>query len=117
MSSPLTSYLLVGFVVLVLAAGQILFKTVGLRLTTFSVLWSDPSTFGIFCAALTLYGISTLAWIAALRTLPLSQAYIFTALGFVVIPLASHFLFGEPLTLRFALGTALIVGGILVAVT
>ena len=111
MNTPLTSYLLVGFVVVALAAGQILFKTLGLRLTTFSVLWSDTATFGIFCAAMTLYAIATLAWIAALRTLPLSHAYIFMALGFVIIPLASHFLFGEPLTLRFALGTALIMGG------
>jgi multidrug transporter EmrE-like cation transporter len=115
--SPTVSYTLVAFVVLALAAGQVLFKTLGLRLTTFSALWTDASTFGIFCATIALYAVATIAWIAALRALPLAHTYVFTALGFVIVPLASHFLFGEAITLRFVIGTALIVAGILVVAT
>jgi drug/metabolite transporter (DMT)-like permease len=67
-----------------------------------------------FWLALTLYGVATLLWIMILQKMPLSQAYPFAALGFVIVPLASWLLMGETLSLLYCLGMALIVAGILV---
>ncbi len=58
--------------------------------------------------ALALYAISTLIWISVLQTVPLSIAYPFVALGFVVIPLASYVLFKEPLNWHYGVGILLI---------
>lgn len=52
-------------------------------------------------------------WILALsRNLPLSYAYPFTSLSFVLILIASVSLFAEPLTLQKTLGVLLIMVGI-----
>lgn len=58
--------------------------------------------------ALALYAISTVIWISVLQTVPLSIAYPFVALGFVVIPLASYVLFKEPLSWQYGVGILLI---------
>jgi len=68
-----------------------------------------PSMWG----ALALYAVTTLAWVWVLRTVPLSVAYSAVALVFVFVPLLAVWLFKEPLTLQFALGTALIGAGVL----
>jgi drug/metabolite transporter (DMT)-like permease len=71
----------------------------------------------LFIFALLLYFFSTIAWIAALRVLPLSQAYVFMSLAFVLVPLGAHFLLGEPLTLRIALGSLIVIAGVLLTVS
>jgi drug/metabolite transporter (DMT)-like permease len=113
--SPLASYGLVAFCVCALAAGQIIFKVVSGRIDTITDILSDRTTFVIFATAAALYGASTLAWIVALRSIPLSQAYLFMALGFVIVPIAAHFVFGEPLSAQFLFGAALICAGIWIA--
>ena len=113
------NYILILTVVVVISVGQILFKTVGLRIGDrgFGVLISDPAAATLFLTSLLLYGVATFGWIWALRQVPLSTAYLFMSLGFVLVPLMAHFLFGEAVTLRFAAGTILILGGIVLAST
>jgi drug/metabolite transporter (DMT)-like permease len=113
--SQLASYGLVAFCVCALAAGQIMFKLVSGRTHALMDILSNRETLFIFAAAAALYGASTLAWIVALRSIPLSQAYLFMALGFVIVPVAAHLVFGEPLNLRILFGAALICAGIWVA--
>ena len=55
---------------------------------------------------------STLCWLYVLRVTPLSRAYGLTSLTYVLIPLASVYVFGEPLRRMQGLGTVLIVAGI-----
>ena len=62
--------------------------------------------------ALFLYLQSTLAWVHALRTVPLSVAFMFNSLAFVIVPVAGFLLFGEQVPRFFLLGIALIVTGI-----
>jgi drug/metabolite transporter (DMT)-like permease len=57
-------------------------------------------------------GVAMLCWLVTLRRLPLAAAYPWTALIYVLTPAASAYLFGDPLTLRFGLGLALIVVGV-----
>ena len=100
---------------LLLSAGQILFKQVAIGIKaedTLNILKEiilSPWLYG----ALLLYGSATLLWIVILKDTPLSYAYPYVAVGFIIIPVAAWFLFAETLSLRYALGTLLIVAGIL----
>jgi multidrug transporter EmrE-like cation transporter len=103
--------LLVAFALL-LSTGQVLFKQAAVvgngkpfHLTLFN---------GWVAAALVLYAIATGLWVWVLRTTPLSVAYPFVALGFILVPLAAHYLFAEPLDARYAIGVTLIIAGLLV---
>jgi drug/metabolite transporter (DMT)-like permease len=117
MSGQLFSYLLVALCVVTLAVGQIIFKLVGTRITGIADLFTDLRIATLLATAIGLYAASTVAWIVALRTLPLTHAYIFMSLGFILVPLAAHFLLGEPLAVRLIVGSLIIIFGILVAVT
>lgn len=98
-----------------LAAGQILLKYVALSLNgdRWSALAQQVITSPVAWAALSLYLFATVAWVLVLRTVPLSIAYCFAALGFVIVPVAAYFLFHEPLSLRYAIGTSLIIAGVI----
>ncbi len=69
----------------------------------------------MFLGAGGLYAASTVIWVLALRKLPLSSAYMFMSLGFVIVPIAAHFFFGEAIEWKHAIATLLVVTGILVA--
>ncbi len=106
---------LLGFTIM-LAAGQLLFKKVGLQLqgsqpaTAVQNILAAPEIY----AALALYGAATILWIWILSRVPLSRAYPYVALGVVLVPLASILVFGERIRPAFWLGAALIVAGIIV---
>lgn len=111
------SYLLVALCIVALSIGQIVFKIVGTRLVGIADLFRDSGAAALLGTAVGLYAASTLAWIVALRTLPLTQAYMFMSVGFILVPLTAHFLLGEPLTVRLIVGGLIIILGILIAVT
>ncbi len=104
---------LVAFAVM-LAAGQVLFKQTALAGADQPLPWGLLN--GWLLAALVLYGAATVLWVIILRTVPLSLAYPFAALGFVIVPVAGAVFFGEPITWQTVLGAGLIVAGILVTV-
>ena len=111
------NYVIILTVVATLAIGQLLFKTVGLRLGDrgFMTLLEDRQTLLIFLTSLMLYGVATIGWIWGLRQVPLSTAYLFMSLGFILVPLIAYFILGEPISTRFIMGTVLIIAGIIVA--
>jgi undecaprenyl phosphate-alpha-L-ara4N flippase subunit ArnE len=104
--------MLLGFVVL-MTLGQVLFKQVALTSLDKSIIGMVASFQMI--AALTVYAVATVLWVAILRTTPLSVAYPFAALAIVLVSLVGAVFFGEHINWRLALGTALIVSGIIVA--
>ncbi|WP_417383341.1 EamA family transporter [Gimesia sp.] len=59
--------------------------------------------------------IASLFWMAAMTRLPLSYAYPFMSLAFVLVMFLSALLFKEPITLAKSIGLTLIVVGIIVA--
>ncbi|WP_310531762.1 EamA family transporter [Novosphingobium sp.] len=100
-----------------LAAGQTLFKFAAMRLKGAGE--ASSNLFGLalipsFWLALVLYGLGTLLWIYILQTVPLSRAYPFMALAFVMVPLLAVLLFSERLNLTYAFGALLIVAGVVV---
>lgn len=117
MSAQMLSYLFVGLCVLALAAGQLMFKAVSNRLTDLSAILDDHVSLALFAGALSLYGLSTILWVLALRQLQLSAAYPFMAIGFILVPLAAHYVFGEALGAKQLVGMGLIVIGIILSAT
>ena len=105
---------LLGFSLL-LAVGQSLFKMAALSIA------GEPGAAGfvgllqvpVFWCAIVLYGAATLLWVHVLQTVPLSRAYPFAALGFLIVPALSAYFFREKITLVYGLGAMLIVGGII----
>lgn len=113
--TPFNIGLLTGFALL-LAAGQFMFKFAAQNSPNLSSL---QGFIGLALSpwlwiALTLYGAATVLWIFILQRIPLSLAYPFSALGFIIVPLGAWLVFHEPLTLRYGLGMALILGGLIV---
>jgi drug/metabolite transporter (DMT)-like permease len=97
-----------------LAAGQVLFKRVGLTIQglppaqALTAVLSEP----VLYAALALYGLATLLWIWILARVPLSQAYPWVAAGAFLVPLLGWWIFHERPAPIFWLGVALIVSGV-----
>lgn len=94
-----------------------MFKIVGGRLgeNGLEAVLKDHKTVLIFLTALTLYGLSTFLWVYAIRYVQISTAYLFMSMSFVLVPLfAWHFL-GETITIKYAIGVLMIIGGIFVA--
>jgi len=102
-----------------IAAGQILFKRAASQITAGAGgSWIiEIARLPTMWVAVALYAGATLLWVRILSTVPLSRAYPFVALAFVLVPAAGYLFFHEPLTIRYALGTALIVIGVLIACT
>jgi len=55
---------------------------------------------------------STLCWLYVLRVTPLSRAYLLSSLTYVLIPLASVYVFGEQIRRLHAVGMVLIIIGV-----
>lgn len=57
-------------------------------------------------------GVSMVLWVLVLRRVPLTIAHPLTGAVFVIVPLASHLLWREPLTTTRLVGITIIVLGI-----
>ena len=98
-----------------LAIGQILFKVSAISLTQTGSLFAFK-TASTLVAAVTLYAITSVAWVWVLQKVELGRVYPLMALAFVLVPLGSHIAFGERFHTQYFIGVAFIVVGIIVAV-
>jgi len=103
-----------------MAGGQLLFKLAAMRSSpgpTLSERVFDLVQNRYFLAALALYGGLSLLWVWILTITPLSRAYPFVALAFVLTPLLGGLVFEETITVRLAAGIALILCGLFFVAT
>ena len=109
--SPAVAALLI-LTPVIIAGGQILFKQAGVRGNgdPFVQTLFDP----VFIVAVALYGLATLMWVYVLKAVPLSFAYTFMALSYVLVPLLAVMFLGETLNWRYGLGALLIIAGLLI---
>ncbi len=114
-----SAYVLVMICVVTIAVGQLIFKYVSANLNELSLvaLRNQPSLLALLVLAMGLYAACTILWVIALRDLPLSRAYVFMALGFIIVPLGARILFDEQLTPSYMVGALMISIGIVVTVT
>lgn len=101
--------------VLAIAVGQLLFKRAGIALEAAGT-WMSFKVWLIVGGAMAIYGVATLLWISLLRHVDLSKAYLFMALSFLIVPLASYLVFDEAITTGYFVGAALVIAGLLVAI-
>jgi multidrug transporter EmrE-like cation transporter len=100
-----------------IAAGQILFKRAASQLAPEGGAWLwQLARLPSMWLAMVLYAASTLLWVRILTTVPLSRAYPFVALAFVLVPIAGYLLYDEPVNARYAFGAALIIVPIFISV-
>ena len=97
-----------------LAAGQVMFKSAALAMPPIRGLaqLAGALQLPVLWLALILYGSATILWIIILQTVPLSRAYPFAAMGFVLVPAAGVLFFGERLNQGFVIGLIFIVLGL-----
>jgi drug/metabolite transporter (DMT)-like permease len=99
-----------------MAGGQILFKLAALRFAGDASLADRMLGLlqnWIFLVAMVLYLGLSVAWVWILSFTPLSRAYPFVALAFAVTPMLASVLFAEPMTIRLAIGIAVILCGLI----
>jgi drug/metabolite transporter (DMT)-like permease len=99
-----------------MAGGQVLFKVAALRFAGGVPLGDRVLALlqnWAFLLALALYLGLAVLWVWILSFTPLSRAYPFVALAFAVTPLLASLLFTEPMTLRLAVGIAVILCGLI----
>lgn len=103
--------------VLLIAGGQLLFKVAAGQWRADAFGWDSVRSFFSMrmVAALVIYAAATVLWVYVLRTVPLSAAYPFFSLAFLIVPVLAYVLLGEPLRIQTLLGGLLIVAGIVVA--
>jgi drug/metabolite transporter (DMT)-like permease len=109
--NPATLLLIVGTIAL-LAVGQVLFKYAATTLQPAD--WHSWLSLPLL-GALAVYGVATVAWLAVLTRVPLSVAFPFYGLGFVLVPLLSVLLLGEGFRWSTLAGGAIIAIGIVVS--
>lgn len=95
--------------ILVGVAGQLLLKSGAERSSGFLAQFLDPFTI----LGLGVYALASVFYIVAIKRIPVSVAFPSVALSYVLVAVAAHFLWQEPLGLAQFGGIALIAGGIL----
>jgi len=103
-----------------MTGGQILFKLAANRSIPDRSLGErvlDLAQNRYFLAALFLYAALSVLWVWILSVTPLSRAYPFVALAFVLTPLLGGLLFGETISIRLLGGMALILCGLFFVTT
>jgi multidrug transporter EmrE-like cation transporter len=120
---PLTlaSAALLLFAVISAATGQVMLKH-GMQIATARATSSGGSlvlsavTTSWVPLGLVVFGVSAIAWLAALSKVPLSVAYPFNALGYLVILTASIVILHERASIMTWLGSLLVVSGLVIVV-
>ena len=98
--------------VFLLGVGQVLFKYAASNLD----FGSARSYLSLpLASALCVYALATLAWLFILSRIPLSVAFPFYGLAFLIVPLLSAWLLGEPLRWSTLVGGAIILVGIAIS--
>jgi drug/metabolite transporter (DMT)-like permease len=117
----IASVALLLFAVVSAATGQVMLKH-GMQIATARVSDSGGSlavraaTSPWVLLGLVVFGVSAVAWLAALSRVPLSVAYPFNALGYLVILIASIVLLHERANALTWVGSFLVVSGLLIVV-
>ena len=104
--------------VALIGGGQLLFKAAAAQWRLDAGAWVAVRSLlsPAFIAALVIYGLATLLWVYALRTVPLAAAFPLYALTFVLVPLLAHFVAGESLSANTLVGGLVIIVGVAIAV-
>ena len=97
------NFALISFSVCSIALGQTTMKYAAQRIATspgqtfLGFVQANIYPIAIIVLTMVLYLLSAIAWVAALRSVPLSIAYMFNAMAFLIIPILAVVVFSETL--------------------
>lgn len=115
--TSLTLAQLIGLVTFAIsmATGQVLFKLGATRVAPATDLdgWISLIFQPIVITALALYGAATFLWLWLLQKIPLTTAYPFAALAFVLVPFGGWLFFNESINIKYLGGVSLILAGVI----
>lgn len=94
---------------IILKFGAIRFESIYNSKNTLLKMFNTPTLIG-----LSLYGLSAFLWMIVLRKADLSYAYPMVSFGYILIYVASYFLFNESINLTRIIGLAVIIIGIII---
>ena len=100
-----------------LSVGQVLFKMAAMQMDALQPLLQRWLLNYFLLAALAVYAAGTVFWVSALRQMPLRLAYPVVALSYLAVPILSHWLLAEELSMRAMAGAVIIVLGVWISVT
>lgn len=119
---PRHSLILLCLSVMIIGLGQIGMKYVALKYTydsaadfTHNLALNKP-IIALMCLVISAYVLAMGLWIIALRDVPLSLAYPFTAFAFIFVPILALIIFGERVNIYYFIGLIMIIIGILFCV-
>ncbi|MEO8754594.1 MAG: EamA family transporter [Casimicrobiaceae bacterium] len=112
------SLLLTLICVVLIAAGQLLFKSAAGQWRIDGWSWATARGFlsPVMLVALVVYAAATLLWVFVLRTVPLSAAYSLFSLAFLIVPVLAWIFLDEPISANTLVGGAVIAVGVIIAV-
>ncbi|MFX0197125.1 MAG: EamA family transporter [Candidatus Hodarchaeota archaeon] len=76
--------------------------------------WISIFTNGLILLSILAFAIAAIAWIISLTKIDLSLAYPTTSLSYVIIAIASYYLFGEVIPLQRWIGIMIIIFGVII---
>lgn len=98
-----------------LAIGQFLFKMAALRfgiIGSWKILLHEILSNYWLLGALFLYACTSALWVYVLRVTPLSLAYAFTAVSYIIVPAVGWIVFKESFSVQVILGMGFVIVGI-----
>jgi multidrug transporter EmrE-like cation transporter len=114
------SYILLGIAIITTVLSQLLFKQgmiilghINFSITNVLSLIVNIIKNPYLLTGLFFYGVSFLLWLIVLSKLKLSIVYPITSINFVLVILASYFLFGERLSIFQYSGISIIIIGVI----
>jgi undecaprenyl phosphate-alpha-L-ara4N flippase subunit ArnE len=107
MTTPFPYYLALTAAILIGACGQILLKAGAAGVTMRAQFLSLYTIVGLLA-----YAVAAIAYIVAIRRIPLSLAFPSVAASYVAVAIAAHYLWGEMLGWRQFTGMVLVGAGI-----
>ncbi len=96
-----------------LVAGQLLFK-LGAGLSAHDGTMLSPNVLAALIGAISIYGVTSAAWVWVLQRAELGKLYPLMALAFILVPIGSHYAFGERFSSPYFIGVAFITVGIII---
>jgi len=109
---------ILAYVLAITCVAGIVFGQIAFKMSAISLNESDgvftSRMFLLFFSALSVYFISSLLWVWVLRNIELSKVYPLMSLAFVMVPIASQYMFDESFNSQYFLGVFIIMFGVVV---
>jgi len=106
-------YLLSFICVVGMASGQILFKMSAVSFEKSGNIFSIEALMTL-TGAMILYAFVSVLWVWVLRYVELGKVYPLMSFAFILVPIASHYVFNELFSAQYFIGVLIIMAGIIV---